>query len=310
MGNINAFRKIVLGLVVAVLSAGMAMAQTSTRLTRLNDRIYAYLGTGGDTPACSFGANTGFVVGDNGVLVIDTLTSAAQAKKFLEAIRTVTDKPIRWVVNTHYHLDHSFGNCVFAQAGGVIIAQEKASAMTEPYMTGVMANLSVLNLTPQDLEGTVMTPPSITFADQLTINVGGTTVQVVSLGTTHTPDSVCVFFPAEKIMFVGDMLFTGYHPNLRDGDIDNWSKMLDRLAAMNYDKIIPGHGPLSTAKDLADMKTYMLTFNAQAKAIVASWPDKTDIAGMAAKLKPLLPVRERFEFAIAYNLQKYAQKAK
>ena len=101
-----------------VLSLTLVLAQTAcAELTRLADNVYAYVGSKDASPAHSFAANAGIVIGRDGVLVVDTLISAREGARFLADIRAVTDKPIRYVVNTHTHLDHALGNSVFARLG-------------------------------------------------------------------------------------------------------------------------------------------------------------------------------------------------
>jgi len=96
----------------------LVAAPSFAELTKIADNVYSYVGLANDSPANSFAANAGIVIGRDGILVVDTLISAKEAQRFLADIRKVSDKPIRYVVNTHTHLDHAFGNCVFAKLGG------------------------------------------------------------------------------------------------------------------------------------------------------------------------------------------------
>ncbi len=95
-------------------------------LTKIAENVYSYADVKKASAANSFGANAGIVIGKDGILVVDTLLSAKEAKRFIRDIRAISDKPIKYVVDTHYHLDHAFGNSEFAQYGAVIVAHENA----------------------------------------------------------------------------------------------------------------------------------------------------------------------------------------
>jgi glyoxylase-like metal-dependent hydrolase (beta-lactamase superfamily II) len=237
-------------------------------LQRITEHVYAYAGTTNPAPgANSYGANVGLVVGSDSVLVIDTLISAREAQRFLADIRKVTDKPIRYVINTHYHLDHSFGNGEFAKLGATIIGQDHSRqdfAKTEQ----VLAHPEQFGLTAADLEGTTLHHPDITFNDSLTLDLGGITVQLrYPAGPTHTDDSIVAYIKEEKVLFTGDMLFSHYHPYLAEGDFGNWTLALFELGKLPAEKIIPGHGPVSTKEDLADMRLYLEQFDSLARTL-------------------------------------------
>ena len=96
------------------------------KLTPVAENVYAYVDTKAASPKNSFGVNAGVIIGKDGIVVVDTMISAKEAKRFIKDIRTISRKPIKYVVNTHYHLDHAFGNSEFAKVGAVIVAQENA----------------------------------------------------------------------------------------------------------------------------------------------------------------------------------------
>jgi glyoxylase-like metal-dependent hydrolase (beta-lactamase superfamily II) len=109
-----------------------------------------------------------------------------------------------------------------------------------------------------------------------------------------------VYVPDSKTLFAGDILFTDYHPNLRDGDIRGWIKALDMIAAMDVISIIPGHGPLSTKKDVLDMKNYLIAFDAKVKELLGKSSDPEYIA---SEVKKSLPARHYFDMFIASNIK-------
>jgi cyclase len=282
-------RLIVIG---SMLFCSVALAEEASGLRRISEHVWGYVGTQNPSPGGnSFGANTGLVVGRDAVLAVDTLISAKEASRFLADIRKVTDKPVKYVVNTHFHLDHSFGNSRFAKEGAVIIAQ---SHSRNTFARGrlVLAHPTEAGLTAADLEGTVLQAPNITFPDSLTIDLGGVTAELCYPGPTHTNDSITVYIPEDKVLFVGDILFSRYHPYLAEGDIAHWTKVLAQLERTPAAKIIPGHGPVSTAADLKEMRVYLGQFDALARTLCAG-KQADDAPAVAKELLKRLPAQNR-----------------
>jgi cyclase len=285
----------VLFLVLALSSA--ALADDTPGLRKISEHVYAYVDTKNASPAAnSFGANAGLVVGKDATLVIDTLVSAKEADKFLADIRKVTDKPLKYVVNTHYHLDHAWGNAQFVKQGATVIAHHNA-LMAWPEAAKALAHPEQFGLTAKDLEGTVLRGPTVTFPDSATIDLGDVTVELKYLGATHTQDSIVAYVPQDKVLFVGDLLFSRYHPFLAEGDITGWQKALTELQQSPAEKIIPGHGPVSGKADLEDMKTYLGQFDAQAKALCAG-KKAEDAPAIAKELIKRLPDQQRSELSM------------
>ena len=268
-------------------------------LAKVSPHVYAYTGIRDFTPQNSFAANAGVIVGDDSALVVDTLISAKEAKRLIKDIRAVTGKPIKYVVNTHYHLDHSLGNSEFAKLGALIIGQERDRLIEVDKGDALLAQAKGSGLSDADLEGTVVVPPSVGFADRMSLNLGGLEVQLVYPGPTHSPGSSYVLVPSEKVIFTGDILFTGVHPFLGEGDIPNWCATLDAFSKMDLAVIVPGHGPLSTKRDFADMRDYLLLFDAKAKEFCLK---SKDLDQVALELQKILPERRGFAL-IKMNLR-------
>ncbi|MEO5349925.1 MAG: MBL fold metallo-hydrolase [Magnetococcus sp. YQC-3] len=275
-------------------------------LTRLADNVYAYVGVQDASPAHSFAANAGIVIGRDGVLVIDTLISAKEGERFLADIRAVTDKPIKYVVNTHTHLDHAFGNCVFAKLGAAVISHEADQAMLANKGAEILKNAGSYGLPPEEMLGTEIVLPTLTFSNQMSIDLGGETVRLLRNMPSHTAGSLVVYLPAEKLLFSGDILFTDFHPFLADGDFAGWSTTLDELLAMDVERIVPGHGPLSTKKDLREMKEYLALFDGKARELASTSQDGEAIA---ARLLEILPKRSMADWMVTYNVKsRYLEK--
>ncbi len=275
-------------------------APASAGLTKIADGVYSYVDAKHATAKNSFGANAGIIVGRDGIVVVDTLISAKEAQKFIKDIRAVSDKPIKYVVNTHMHLDHTFGNCAFAKLGAVIIGQADDKREMKTYAEATIKNAAAYGLSADDLEGTGICCPALTFDNRMDLDLGDVTVQLIHPGHSHTAGSIVVFIPERHVLFAGDILFTNYVPNLKHADMGGWVKALDTLAAMDVEKIIPGHGPLSTKKDLEDMKAYLVLFDKTAKELAAK---SNDVQYIVAELKKILPPRSELDMMIGANVQ-------
>lgn len=299
-------------LIIIMLYAGMVSATETklppAQLTKITDNIYAYVGIPAGTPGDAFLANVGVIVGDDGVLVVDTLTSAKEAELLLHNIRKVTDKPIRYVVNTHYHLDHAMGNSVFAAQGAQIISHKKCRESLLQLGAETMAHPENFGLPEDFFTGTTITAPTITFEKEMEVDLGDVLIKLTYSGyASHSAGSIFVTVPEQSIVFTGDVLFTDFHPFLGEGDLDGWNKTLDQVEALHAKYIIPGHGPLSTAKDLEDMREYLKIFDENAKRLSAETQDPQKLV---KEMKKVLPQRTNGDFIIGFNLQtRYLQPA-
>lgn len=276
-------------------------------LIRITDRIYSYADAKDPSPANSFCANAGIVIGDKGILVVDALASAQEAQRLIGDIRKVSDKPIRYVVNTHSHFDHTFGNAAFAAQGAVIVAQDNCTENLRTSSRQVIENAGDYGMSAEEAGAVKIAYPNVTFAAGMHIVLGGVSVDLMFIEPSHTTDSLMVFVPEEKVVFAGDILFTDFYPYMGDADIQGWAKTLDTLLTLNAERIIPGHGPVSTKKDVADMKEYILAFDKKATELCAK---SGDLQYIATELKKSLPLRSRADFLIMGSLQAKYLKAK
>ncbi|MBJ6750575.1 MBL fold metallo-hydrolase [Geomonas anaerohicana] len=286
----------VLALTLTLLLAQAACAE----LTRLADNVYSYVGSNDASPGHSFAANAGIVIGKEGVLVVDTLISAKEGQRFLADIRKVTNKPIRYVVNTHTHLDHALGNCVFAKLGATVISHEADRNYLAANGAGLLQRAANYGLKPEDMAGTEIAVPTLAFSNEMLLDLGGEEVRLIRTAPSHTAGSLVVYLPAEKILFAGDILFTDFHPFLADGDFTGWIRTIDGLLAMDVDKVVPGHGPLSGKKDLRDMKEYIQLFDKKATELAAQ---TSDADAISAELLKTLPKRNMAEWMVSYNVK-------
>lgn len=299
------FRTFVLTLLLVSLAAVPAFAGSG--LTKISENVYSYVDIRNAAPANSYGANAGIVIGEDGVIVIDTLISAKEAKRFIKDIRTITDKPIKYVVNTHYHLDHVLGNAEFAKLGAVIIShvEDRKNFVAKGETT--LKNYRNYGLTESDIEGTSIAYPQLSFTGRMEIDLGNIRVELLSAVNSHTSGSIFVVVPDSKVVFAGDVLFTGYHPYMAEGNIKGWLGALDQLAKLDVTAVIPGHGPISSAQDISDMKAYLVLFDKKARQLATK---SSDVAHIYTELKNVLPERHEGDFLIRSNIQMRYMKKK
>ncbi|MDA8338045.1 MAG: MBL fold metallo-hydrolase [Nitrospiraceae bacterium] len=213
---------------------------------------------------------------------------------------------MRYVVNTHYHLDHTFGNADFKRLGAAIISHTNDSKNLKTHGETALKNAKNYGLTEKDMKGTRIAYPALAFTDRMEIDLGDQKVELIYIRPSHTDGSILVYLPDKKILFAGDILFTNYHPFLGEGNIEEWVKVLDYIMTMDAEKIIPGHGPVSSKKDIEEMKDYLIAFDKKAKELAA----KSDNAEyIASEIKKSLPQRPEGAGLILWNIQmKYLKK--
>ena len=268
-------------LVLLVLSAAFLRAQNPDFTVRkIGDGVYAAISGDGSKA----GSNAGFIVGGNGVAVVDTFVDVAPAKELLEEIRKVTNLPVRYVINTHYHLDHTGGNAVFAQAGATILAQRNLRAWERT------ENLKFFGPTPKPedkarVEALVL--PDMVYSDAVDLYLGNRLIQVrYMLG--HTGGDSVIIVPDAKVVFGGDLIWQHHLPNLIDASTAPWVETLNKLLAGHSNAtIVSGHGDVATPGDVADFRDYLVALRksvATARQAGKTGKDLED--AVTADLKP------------------------
>ena len=195
--------------------------------------------------------NTGFLVGAKGVVSVDACSTERRTRAYLEAIARVTDRPVRTLVNTHHHGDHTFGNYLFP--GATIVGHEKVR-------DGIRAwgmPRSEPTWTPVDWGDIELEPPFLTYADRVTLWVDELRCEVAFCGTpAHTTNDSYVWVPDRKLLFSGDLLFSGGTPFLLQGSIKGSLAALERLAGLGAETIVPGHGPVCGPEVIGRVTAY------------------------------------------------------
>ncbi len=200
--------------------------------------------------------NTGFLVGPQGVISIDTCSTERRTRAYRDAIAAVTGAPVRTVINTHHHGDHTFGNCLFP--GASIIGHERARA--EAIAFGPPRDL--LFWDGPDWGDLQLDPPFVTFADEIAVHAGDLRAQVRYVGTAaHTTNDSIVWIPERSVLFCGDLVFNGGTPFLLMGSVAGAVEVLEEVVRpLGARTIVPGHGPVFSGPGPVDATLDYLRF--------------------------------------------------
>ncbi|MGO8956719.1 MAG: MBL fold metallo-hydrolase [Streptosporangiaceae bacterium] len=184
--------------------------------------------------------NTGFLVGPQGVISIDSCATERRTRAYKDAVEAVTTLPVRAVINTHHHGDHSFGNCLFP--GAAIVAHELARA--EAIAFGPPRDLPFWD--GPDWGELALDPPFVTFTDEIAVHVGDVRAQVRHVGTAaHTTNDSIIWIPERSVLFCGDLIFNGGTPFLLMGSVSGAIEVLENVVRpLGARTIVPGHGPV------------------------------------------------------------------
>jgi quinoprotein relay system zinc metallohydrolase 2 len=220
------------------------------------------VGYGGDI------CNISFVIGSKGVAVIDTGGSPKTGVRLREAIRSITNLPILYVINTHVHPDHSLGNAAFKQDHPVFVGHSKLAELMAQRKEAYLRNQ------PQwvgvDAAGTELIPPTMPVAAASEIDLGGRRLLLSPYpAAAHSPADMSVVDTASNTLWTGDLLFIERTPSF-DGDMTGWLKVIEQLRDTRALHVVPGHGPASDNLDLAlnDEKRYLSTLLSDVRAAI------------------------------------------
>ena len=214
-------------------------------------------------------SNAGFIIGRDGVAVIDTGGSPRVGAQLLEAVRARTQLPIKYVINTHMHPDHVFGNVAFEGEHPVFVGHHKLPRALAARAARYLAINKEL-LGDAAFEGTRIIPPTELVEDKLTLDLGGRTIEIEAHKTAHTDNDVTVFDKQTGTLFLGDLLFAKHVPAL-DGSIRGWLALLDQLKSRtDVARAVPGHGPASMAwpEALAPEERYLAKVADDVRALI------------------------------------------
>jgi glyoxylase-like metal-dependent hydrolase (beta-lactamase superfamily II) len=210
------------------------LAQKKVTFSRLSEHAYAYTAEGDP--------NTGVVVGDDAVLVVDTQATPAMARDVIAKIRTVTDKPIRYVVLTHYHAVRVLGASAYG-AEHVIASRDTYDLIVERGEQDYRSEYERFPRLFQDV-GSIpgLTWPTITFRGEMSLWLGSLEVRIMQLGRGHTKGDTVVWLDDEKVLYSGDLVEYGATPYTGDAYLEDWPRTLERVAALGARALVPGRG--------------------------------------------------------------------
>jgi glyoxylase-like metal-dependent hydrolase (beta-lactamase superfamily II) len=259
--------------------AGTSFSGRAFRFNKVKDGIFHAIGTG----AMAVVGNSTILVNDRDAIVIDDHVSPAAAWVLLEELKTITDKPVTTVVNTHFHFDHAHGNQIFGPEVQIIgheftrqmlLGKPLEMPLYRNYIGGMPGQIETLKkrieaekdpAAKAKLEAQLVstqnnfasqqelrpTPPNMTLTTQMTLHRGDREIQIRYLGRGHTAGDVVVYLPREKVVITGDFLTSGTS-NMSDSFPLEWAASLDELKKLDFDTIVPGHGEAYTDKAKID----------------------------------------------------------
>lgn len=232
--------RLLLASVIIAALVGPAAAQAPSpppfALKEVGPGVYAAI----DGPDHQSGSNAGFVIGENGVLVIDAFFNLKAARFLVAEIHKLTPKPIRYLVNTHYHVDHTGGDQAFRDAGAIIIAHRNVRGWVRTNNINLLGD----RITPEMKAAIENLPlPDLVTDKDLTVWLGARKV-VVRTVLGHTGGDLTIFVPDANVLFTGDMLWRKIPPNLIDGSVEEWAETdrdFERMPSAGHTIYVPGH---------------------------------------------------------------------
>ena len=236
------------------------------KIVKINERVYALLGPMElpNKQNQGYMVNSTVIIGDKGVIIVDTGFTDEIGAHLAKAIAKITPKPVTHVINTHHHGDHTLGNIAFKNAE--IMSSEQCKVLVAK--TGDEWLAMVERLADRKFPHTTPVLASVTYKEntktEKTIN--GVKLMLWTPSGSHTPGDMLVYLPDDKVLIGGDVLVNQITPNFRDGHVKSWIGTLAQIKGMKAKTIVPGHGPLMTTADVAAMQKRMTDLYAGVEA--------------------------------------------
>jgi cyclase len=222
-----------------LLLASAVRGKAAPVVKQIGPGLYAYISDNDSS------ANSTFLIGNRGILVVDTGSDEKEAEKILQAISNVSSLPVQYIVNTHYHRDHQGGNAAFG-AGVVVISTEWTRKRT----------LQLIRSLPPT-QASRFRPAEFTFNEKITVHLDPYTAEIYFPGKAHTSGDALVYFPQQHAIAMGDLFLNRSSPAMDDGSAKNWIDALDRVLDLPLDAVVPGHFELAKASELRRFRNYL-----------------------------------------------------
>jgi cyclase len=230
-------------------------ASAAPQVSAIGPDLYAYISDNDGS------ANSTFLVGRKGILVVDTGVDATEGGKLLREIRKISQLPVLYVINTHYHPDHQGGNSVI-RANATVISTD----FTRERTLALMQSAPQLHFQPAD----------VTLQQKLTIHLDPYAAEVYFSGKAHTSGDALVYFAQQRAIAMGDLFMNRSCPAMDQGSAENWIKALDQVLARPVDKAVPGHFELGTRAELQRFRDYLNDLFVQVSALYRSGVKEQD----------------------------------
>ncbi|MBI3775875.1 MAG: MBL fold metallo-hydrolase [Gammaproteobacteria bacterium] len=252
--------------VAAMYSVSIQAGLPAPKVEKITERVYALLGPVGlpDKKNQGYMVNSTVIIGEHGVILIDTGFNDEIGAHIKQVITTLTPKPVTHIINTHHHGDHSLGNSAFP--GAQVLSTQKCKELLES--DGYMWIDIIQNVLERKFPNTKLVPASDTFAAGSTTDrvIDGVKLRfIVPLGS-HTPGDMMIVLLDEKTLIAGDIVVQNMAPSFRDAHVKHWIATLDQIAALDVKTIIPGHGPVMLPKQVPEMRKRMSDLYAAVEA--------------------------------------------
>ncbi|MBT3515892.1 MAG: MBL fold metallo-hydrolase [Nitrospina sp.] len=237
-----------------------------------------YTITGGD----GVDSNTTFIITKEGVIIIDTRPTPSEARKVLKEIRKLTDLPIVYTINTHYHGDHTFGNQVFKSSKSIIAHKNVRNTLIKSGQDH-LSLFKTFGL--PGMDEVEVTPPNILYEKEMEIWLGGYRLQLIHHGKGHTNGDTIIFIDQLRTVITGDLVFNKKIPYMADAYIEDWIKSLKYIELLKNETVIPGHGPIGGRPTVIAMKHYLIDLK---ENVLQQLNDKKSLEETQSAVEPIL----------------------